>query len=161
MAKIKKAYECSNCGHIEPLWSGQCPECKKWGTLREVTVDKKKSEVKTFNSLKTAQKLKDISVNESERIKSTYEEFDRVLGGGLVRDSVSILTARPGAGKSTLLLQLSKSYADKGFKVLYVSGEESESQIRSRADRIIKSLSENIWILSTNSMDLALSLIHI
>ena len=79
------------------------------------------------------------------------------MGDGLIRDSVSILTARPGAGKSTLLLQLSKSYADIGLKVLYVSGEESESQIKSRADRIMAKLPENVWILSTNSMDQALS----
>ena len=78
------------------------------------------------------------------------------MGGGLVRDSVSILTARPGAGKSTLLLQLSKSYADEGLKVLYVSGEESESQIKSRSQRIMKDEPKNLWILSTNSMDLAI-----
>ncbi|MDD6919523.1 MAG: AAA family ATPase, partial [Peptoniphilaceae bacterium] len=105
---------------------------------------------------KNAKKLNSIALDESERIKSTYSEFDRAVGGGLVRDSVTILTARPGAGKSTLLLQLSKSYADKGLKVIYISGEESESQIKSRADRIMSDLSENIWILSTNSMDLAI-----
>jgi len=97
---------------------------------------------------KVAKKLNSIKINESERIKSNFEEFDRAVGGGLVRDSVSILTARPGAGKSTLLLQLSKAYADEGLKILYVSGEESESQIKSRADRIMESLPENVWILS-------------
>lgn len=156
MAKAKKAYECASCGHTQGVWSGQCPECGKWGSMHEVIVDKKATKQNIVVEDKNAKKLKSIALDESERIKSTYSEFDRAVGGGLVRDSVSILTARPGAGKSTLLLQLSKSYADKGLKVIYISGEESESQIKSRADRIMSDLSENIWILSTNSMDLAI-----
>ena len=155
MAKIKKAYECTNCGHTQPLWAGKCPECGKWGTLTETTVKKTKGQTSEIIDDKAAKKLKAIEINESERLRSDYEEFDRAVGGGLVRDSVSILTARPGAGKSTLLLQLSKSYADRGLRVLYVSGEESESQIKSRADRIMERLPENVWILSTNSMDSA------
>ena len=157
MAKIKKAYECSNCGHTQPLWAGKCPECGAWGTLTEVAVKESKSKGPVALSDKSAKKLKSIEVNQDHRIISDYEEFDRAVGGGLVRDSVSILTARPGAGKSTLLLQLSKSYADKGLRVLYVSGEESESQIKSRADRIMDKLPENVWILSTNSMDTAVN----
>lgn len=156
MAKAKKAYECASCGHTQGVWAGQCPECGKWGSMHEVIVDKKATKQNIVVEDKNAKKLKSIALDESERIKSTYSEFDRAVGGGLVRDSVSILTARPGAGKSTLLLQLSKSYADKGLKVIYISGEESESQIKSRADRIMSDLSENIWILSTNSMDLAI-----
>lgn len=156
MAKLKKAYECSNCGHSQPVWAGQCPECGKWGTMHETISEKTGPRQSLVVENKNAIKLKTIALDESERIKSTYSEFDRAIGGGLVRDSVSILTARPGAGKSTLLLQLSKSYADKGLKVLYISGEESESQIKSRADRIMPSLPENVWILSTNSMDLAI-----
>ena len=157
MAKIKKAYECSNCGHREAHWAGQCPSCGKWGTLAEVTVKETKESSASLIDDKTSKKLKHIKVDSNSRIKSDYEEFDRAVGGGLVPDSVSILTARPGAGKSTLLLQLSKSYADRGMKVLYVSGEESESQIKSRADRIMEHLPENVWVLSTNSMDSAIS----
>ena len=156
MAKLKKAYECSNCGHSQAVWAGQCPECGKWGTMHETIAEKASPRQSLVVENKNAKKLRTIALDESERIKSTYGEFDRAVGGGLVRDSVSILTARPGAGKSTLLLQLSKSYADEGLKVLYVSGEESESQIKSRADRIMPSLPENVWILSTNSMDLAI-----
>ena len=122
----------------------------------EVTVKDTKGKAPQILDDKDAKKLKDIEINESERIHSAYEEFDRAVGGGLVRDSVSILTARPGAGKSTLLLQLSNSYAKSGLKVLYVSGEESESQIKSRAQRIMDSEPDNLWILSTNSMDLAI-----
>ena len=157
MAKIKKAYECTNCGHTQPVWAGKCPECGKWGSLVEVTVKESKKSKNVVIEDKAAKKLSSIRVNKDARIKSSYEEFDRAVGGGLVRDSVSILTARPGAGKSTLLLQLSKSYADMGLKVLYVSGEESDSQIKSRADRIMAKLPESVWILSTNSMDTAVS----
>ncbi|MEQ0487832.1 DNA repair protein RadA [Anaerococcus murdochii] len=157
MAKVKKAYECTNCGHIQNVWAGQCPSCKKWGSLVETTIKEEKAGKKVIlDEDNKAKKLKEIEINESERIHSAYEEFDRAVGGGLVRDSVSILTARPGAGKSTLLLQLSKSYADEGLKVLYVSGEESESQIKSRSQRIMKDEPKNLWILSTNSMDLAI-----
>lgn len=156
MAKIKKAYQCTNCGHSQGVWAGQCPSCKKWGSLVEVVVKEEKNQNIIFEENK-AKKLKSIEVNKDLSIKSSYKEFDRVMGDGLIRDSVSILTARPGAGKSTLLLQLSKSYADIGLKVLYVSGEESESQIKSRADRIMAKLPENVWILSTNSMDQAIS----
>lgn len=160
MAKLKRAFECKNCGHVQNVWAGQCPECGKWGTLIEKTVKKQSQKQKngpiSIDDDKSARLLSDIKIDESERIKSSFEEFDRAIGGGLVKDSVSILTARPGAGKSTLLLQLSSSFAKSGKKVMYISGEESESQIKARADRIIGNVSENIWILSTNSMDLAL-----
>lgn len=156
MAKVKKVYQCKNCGHSQSVWAGQCPSCKKWGSLIETTVKETKSSQKVIFDENEAKRLKDIEINQAERIKSTYKEFDRALGGGLVRDSVSILTARPGAGKSTLLLQLSKSYADNGLKVLYISGEESQSQIKSRAKRIMDTEPNNLWILSTNSMDLAI-----
>lgn len=160
MAKIKKVYECKNCGHSQALWQGQCPSCGKWGSLVEKTVKEVKNKYIEIANDKKARLLKDVKIDQSLRIKSSYEEFDRAIGGGLVRDSVSILTARPGAGKSTLLLQLSESYAKKGLNVMYISGEESESQIKSRADRIMKEVHENIWILSTNSMDLAVNEIN-
>ncbi len=157
MAKIKKAYECKSCGHTQPVWAGKCPECGAWGTMTEVAVKESKASKAAVISNKQAKKLNTIEVNQDHRLTSDFEEFDRAVGGGLVRDSVSILTARPGAGKSTLLLQLSKSYADRGLRVLYVSGEESDSQIKSRADRIMDKLPENVWILSTNSMDTAIN----
>ncbi|MCI5839371.1 MAG: DNA repair protein RadA [Peptoniphilaceae bacterium] len=157
MAKIKKVFECKKCGHTQNVWAGQCPECKSWGSLIEKVVTKERISHEDFSDDIKSVKLNEIVLNKNDRIKSTYEEFDRVVGGGLVCDSVSILTARPGAGKSTLLLQLSKSYAQEGKKVLYISGEESESQIKSRAKRIIEDIPENIWILSTNSMNKAIS----
>ncbi|MDO4661639.1 MAG: DNA repair protein RadA [Tissierellia bacterium] len=158
MAKLKKIYECKKCGHTQAVWAGQCPECKSWGSLVEKHVEEKKKNTKReiIDNNKKAEALIDIKIDESQRIKSDYKEFDRAIGGGLIKDSVTILTARPGAGKSTLLLQLSKSYADRDFKVLYISGEESSSQIKNRANRIMDKISENIWILSTNSMDNAI-----
>lgn len=84
---------------------------------------------------------------------SGIKELDRVMGGGIVRDSVTIVTARPGAGKSTLLLQLSNCLVKEGFKVLYASGEESESQIKKRAERIIDSIGDDLYVMATNSLD--------
>ena len=158
MAKLKKIYECKKCGHTQSVWAGQCPECKSWGSLVEKHIEEKKknNNKEIIDNNKKAQALIDIKIDESQRIKSDYKEFDRAIGGGLIKDSVTILTARPGAGKSTLLLQLSKSYADRKYKVLYISGEESSSQIKNRANRIMDKISENIWILSTNSMDNAI-----
>lgn len=75
------------------------------------------------------------------------------MGGGIVKDSITIITARPGAGKSTLLLQVAHSIAHKGHKVIYASGEESDSQIKNRADRILNNISDNIWVLQETSMD--------
>ena len=87
-------------------------------------------------------------------------EFNRVMGGGIVRDSVTILSAKPGAGKSTLLLQVTDELANLGFKVLYASGEESESQIKSRADRILKDVNKNVWVISDNSLDNVLDIVE-
>ncbi len=155
--KVKTVYRCSSCGYENPAWSGKCPQCQSWGTMEESVVEKKSTRgAAPAKSAVKAQKLKLVTVDRNQRLMSSSQEFDRVLGGGLVRDSVTILTARPGAGKSTLLLELSKDYADKGLSVLYVSGEESDSQIKARALRIMKEIPDNIWILATGSMDLAL-----
>lgn len=109
------------------------------------------------NSYSTPRKdiarLNDIKVGNSDRIVTGINEFNRVMGGGIVRDSVTIITARPGAGKSTLLLQVAEDISSKGFKVLYASGEESESQIKSRADRLFKSINNNVWVYSDVSMN--------
>lgn len=157
MAK-KTVYVCSNCDEQSIAWSGKCPSCGAWNSLEEITIDKKSSKVSTakVTQVKKVKKLADVNVDTSSRILTGIEEFDRTLGGGLVKDSVSILTARPGAGKSTLLLEIANALSQKGLKVLYISGEESESQIKQRAIRIMNNISENIYIISTNSMDLAL-----
>src|SRR5574344_1248475 len=89
----------------------------------------------------------------SDRIITSINEFNRVMGGGIVKDSITILAAKPGAGKSTLLLQVANDLANKNYKVLYASGEESESQIKSRADRILDKIHPHVWVISHNSMD--------
>ena len=97
--------------------------------------------------------LREIRTDRSKRFQTGISEFDRVLGGGLVRDSLTILAARPGAGKSTLLLQAAQVLAEQGLTVLYISGEESESQIRRRAERILQGIHEKIWVYAATSMN--------
>ncbi|HZJ99058.1 MAG TPA: DNA repair protein RadA [Tissierellaceae bacterium] len=153
--KNKTIYRCSVCNYESIGYLGKCPECNSWSSLEEVMIDtkqKSRSQARLFEK-KAIKKLEEISSKNSDRIESSLKEFDRVMGGGIVRDSVTILTAKPGAGKSTLLLQIANNLATKGYKILYASGEESESQIKSRADRVIKEIHENMWVVSDNSMD--------
>lgn len=149
--KKKIAYKCSNCGYISQGYFGKCPHCNKWNTLEEF--DENNNSEKSHSQNKDAVILKNVDSKESSRVMTDIMEFNRVMGGGIVRDSVSILTAKPGAGKSTLLLQVANDLAKKGFVVLYASGEESQSQIKRRATRILDKLSENIWVSSTTFLD--------
>lgn len=157
--KLKTIYICSNCGEEHITWAGKCSSCNAWNTLVEEIVEKKsKSQISKLNlTSQKSNRLKSIKVSESERFETGIEEFDRTIGGGIVKDSVSILTAKPGAGKSTLLLEIAYNLAKSGAKILYISGEESESQIKSRANRIMPKIPDDIFLLSTNSMDLAIS----
>ncbi|WP_100064933.1 DNA repair protein RadA [Miniphocaeibacter massiliensis] len=154
--KNKVIYRCKECNYETVSWTGKCPNCSSWGSLKEIEVSDSKGKNKKNLSKKEATKLKDVKIDSSERIVTSIGELNRVLGGGIVRDSVTILTARPGAGKSTLFLEMSYDLASKGIKVLYISGEESESQIKSRAIRTMQNIPNNIWIVSTTSMDLAI-----
>ena len=101
--KTKKVFKCSSCGYISPGFFGKCPECSEWGTIEEIEEVKEGSLKKTINKSSKSKKLINIKTENSFRVKTDIEEFNRVMGGGIVRDSVSILTAKPGAGKSTLL----------------------------------------------------------
>lgn len=158
--KIKTMYRCSNCGNESIKWSAKCFECGAYGSIEEFVAPAKGSSTSkigkkvSFESVST--KLSDVKKENSNRIISSLNEFNRVMGGGIVRDSVTIITAKPGAGKSTLLLQVAQDIASQGKKVLYASGEESDSQIKSRAERILKNISDNIWIITENSMDLVI-----
>ena len=153
--KKKTLYRCSNCGFESIKWLGKCPDCNSWNTLEEEVVDvaKTKSAKVREASKKPVRKLAEVISNKSDRIITGKNEFDRVMGGGIVKDSITIITARPGAGKSTLLLQISNAVAKKGLKVIYASGEESDSQIKNRADRILDKINENIWVIQETSMD--------
>lgn len=158
--KTKTIYKCSSCGNESAKWSARCFECGTYGTIEEAVAPAKTSLVSTAAASKSHRavstkgiKLADVKTENSDRIVSSLKEFNRVMGGGIVKDSVSIITAKPGAGKSTLLLQIAQDIASQGKNVLYASGEESDSQIKSRAKRILRGISENIWIISDNSLD--------
>lgn len=156
MAKIKSVFICQECGYETPKWLGKCPDCNKWNTLvEEIKEVQSKSSISSVRSInkKPIRKLADVTSSKSDRIVTGINEFDRVMGGGIVKDSITIITARPGAGKSTLLLQVADSIARKGSKVIYASGEESDSQIKNRADRILDNINENIWVVQETSMD--------
>lgn len=151
--KMKKKYICSNCNKESLGWQGKCSFCGSWGTIEEVEVFDSKSKTEKVLANIKVEKLKNVNINENDRFVTGISEINRVLGGGIVRDSVNILTARPGCGKSTLLLQLALDFASKNIKTIYFSAEESSSQVKSRANRIVKEIPENIWIQSTQNMD--------
>lgn len=150
--KKSNLYRCENCGYESAGYLGKCPECQSWGSLVEVD-NKPEVHAKSNTHKAEVKKLKEVVSVNSDRVMSGIKELDRVMGGGIVRDSVTIVTARPGAGKSTLLLQLSNCLVKEGFKVLYASGEESESQIKKRAERIIDSIGDDLYVMATNSLD--------
>lgn len=162
MAKLKTVYVCGQCGYEAPRWMGQCPECKEWNTLEEKIYDAKQE--KNNAIIKKARvnvlRLTDVETKSSDRIVTSLNEFNRAMGGGIVKDSMTILTAKPGAGKSTLLLQVANDLATKGIKVLYASGEESESQIKNRAIRILDQISDNVFVLSDNNLDNVLATVN-
>ena len=155
MSKVKTKYVCQNCGYSTLRWSGKCPDCDTWSSLVEeiVTNDKKRSSGSgplkvNEGSYKLISEIS--SVNES-RTQTHISELDRVLGGGIVGGSVILIGGDPGIGKSTLMLQLAEQIKDK--KILYVSGEESASQIKLRADRLNYHLG-NFYILSETNMEI-------
>jgi DNA repair protein RadA/Sms len=160
MAKKKATkYVCSNCGAEFDRWYGKCTECSAWNSLNEeISISEKPSRGLGINSENNL-RHKPISIKEilkeedGKRYSTGYDEFDNVLGGGIVKGSVNLISGDPGIGKSTLLLQTVNNVAKNYGKVLYVSGEESASQIKLRADRI-NSVSENIFLVSETNMDI-------
>ncbi len=144
MAKLKTTYFCQNCGNQTPKWLGRCPACGEWNTIVEEVVQKDEPEKGNWRSpssgpgnVRVAAKPKPlhaINYEEQPRIATTDGELNRVLGGGIVAGSLVLIGGEPGIGKSTLLLQIALSLA--GMRVLYVSGEESEQQIKMRAERL-------------------------
>ncbi|WP_231460520.1 MULTISPECIES: DNA repair protein RadA [unclassified Pedobacter] len=155
MAKSKTAYFCQSCGYESAKWLGKCPSCNQWNTFVEEIVEKTPASVPTWKNETTGRKVnKPSKVDEIEqsverRISTNDKELDRVLGGGLVEGSLILIGGEPGIGKSTLMLQLALNL--KGKKLLYVSGEESEQQIKMRAERITENPSSNCYILTETS----------
>lgn len=136
MAKLKQVYVCQQCGYETGKWMGKCPNCNEWGALVEEIVDAKKSVPAGTKSGNVPVKLKDIKIMEEDRTSTGMNELDRVLGGGIVRGSLILVGGDPGIGKSTLLLQICEDIGQKGKQVLYVSGEESVTQIKMRGERL-------------------------
>ena len=157
MATIKKNFSCNNCGAKYPKWMGQCIQCGEWNTIEEEIIKSKKiPEQKILENNSKVQEIKDISTQKNERIKIYDNELNRVLGGGLVPGSLILISGEPGIGKSTLILQISISI---NKKVLYVSGEESQQQIKIRADRISNDQTE-CYILTETNLELILKSIE-
>ena len=155
MAKAKTTFFCQNCGTQHAKWMGQCSACNEWNTIVEEVIQKEVArEWKQTNAAKIIAKplkIEEIQLNAEERIPTKNKELDTVLGGGLVKGSVTLLGGEPGIGKSTLILQISLAIPDK---VLYVSGEESQSQIKMRAERIQKNASNCLILTETNTQQI-------
>lgn len=148
---------CKECGYESAKWLGKCPGCNSWNSFVEEKINKSKTTKSnskgfssTFSNKSEVKKLKDIVVNESIRLDTGYSELNRVFGGGIVEGSLTLIGGEPGIGKSTLIMQVCHKLSTHG-KVLYVSGEESETQVKLRADRL-KVDSDNILFLSETSI---------
>jgi DNA repair protein RadA/Sms len=152
MSKIKSSFFCQNCGYESSKFMGQCPSCNQWNSFVEEIVQKTNKNVIAFSTDSRSalpQLIQDVKKENEERITSLDQEFNRVLGGGIVPGSIVLLGGDPGIGKSTLLLQLAIT---ESLKVLYVSGEESDRQIRMRADRLgLKN--ENCYLLTETNLE--------
>lgn len=135
MAKSNTVFVCSNCGNESSKWFGKCPACNEWNTCYEEKVNLKTGGKQSNKKTATPTKLNDVKKQDIIRTKTGFEELDRVLGGGIVKGSLTLLGGEPGIGKSTLILQICDKIKGEG-QVLYVSGEESIDQIKLRADRL-------------------------
>lgn len=159
MNKLKTAFFCSNCGFESPKWMGNCPQCNQWNTFIEDVISSpksvKKNEWDYFGEKKSGMKtipLNEISATEFDRIHTKDDELNRVLGGGLVRGSIVLVAGEPGIGKSTLFLQAAGGLSD--FVTLYVSGEESDQQIKMRADRLQVKNDKLYLLTETNTLEI-------
>jgi DNA repair protein RadA/Sms len=151
--KQKTVFVCQSCGNESPKWIGKCPGCGEWNKyVEEKAVETKEKKHRSLNPLSNGKPklLDEIDSVKEIRIKTNSEEFDRVMGGGIVEGSVTLIAGDPGIGKSTLMLQIAQNLPDR--KVLYVSGEESLQQIKLRAERI-NSGSRNFYILTESNID--------
>lgn len=154
MAKIQKSFFCQNCGSQSTKWIGKCPNCGEWNTYVEEIVHKDKPQQKGYKVGATKEKvvsipIKEVTAQSGHRIVTPDAELNRVLGSGIMPGSLVLLGGEPGIGKSTLLLQMA---LNSGYKILYVSGEESAVQIKNRADRI-GIANENCYVFTETGLD--------
>jgi DNA repair protein RadA/Sms len=158
MSKNLTKYVCQSCGYVSPRWIGKCPNCSEWNSF----VEEASRPVQATRRIGVSSKVEPVSFDQIEkedvpRIKTTLNEFDRVLGGGIVPGSLILLGGDPGIGKSTLMMQI--AIALQNQLVLYVTGEESVRQIKLRAERLNVSAAKNIMLLAETNLDLILDVI--
>lgn len=159
MAKNRTKYVCSNCGAETVRWMGRCPQCGSWNTLEETVEEVLPKQLRTTHevvSSKRPQKLSEVNLENHERMQLAMPEVDRPLGGGVVPGSVILWGGEPGIGKSTLILQVCHAMAKAGRSVLYASGEESEAQIKMRAERL-GAADDNLLVYSGGNLDAIVS----
>lgn len=171
MKSARISYVCQECGYDSPQWLGKCPECGMWNSLKEIRISNfAKASLDKQNLLMSAnlnvepKRLDQIKFEKKQRLLTGFSELDGVLGGGIVRGSAILLAGDPGIGKSTLLLQIGLKMSKGTEKVLYISGEESEEQIKLRAERIGPPAGGtkkncNLLLLSNTNTDLAVEII--
>jgi len=152
MAKIKMQFVCQNCGATTPKWLGKCPDCGEWNTFVEETAAVDVVRKQGLSNFSEPKNIHDIISGDKERLDTGIHELNRVLGGGLVKGSLTLISGDPGIGKSTLLLQCANNISKKYGNVLYVSGEESEEQIKIRGDRLNVTADE-LYIVSETSLE--------
>jgi len=152
--KIRTVFNCQKCGYQSPKWLGRCPDCGEWGSLveEEETLPRREGERGWDFEESLPKTIEQIELDSEQRIKTRIAEFDRVLGGGVVRGSVILVGGDPGIGKSTLLLQVLNQLGSEQVKVLYISGEESVIQTKVRAERINVN-SPHLYILTENNLE--------
>ncbi len=159
MAKNRTKFVCSNCGVETVRWMGRCPQCGSWNTLEETVEEVLPKQLRTTHevvSSKRPQKLSEVNLENHERMQLSMPEVDRPLGGGVVPGSVILWGGEPGIGKSTLILQVCHAMAKAGRSVLYASGEESEAQIKMRAERL-GAADDDLFVYSGGNLDAIVS----
>lgn len=158
--KSKTVFYCKECGYESPKWLGQCPGCREWNTLVEEPVVKTSAgNVREARQRREPVRLSEVNVTREVRTLTGIGELDRVLGGGIVTGSLVLVGGDPGIGKSTLLLQMCRNLTEKEHSVLYVSGEESEKQIKMRADRL-GTFERELLLLSETDLDLVVDTVQ-
>ncbi|MCI5992405.1 MAG: DNA repair protein RadA, partial [Clostridiales bacterium] len=158
--KSKSVFYCTSCGNETPRWQGQCPACGAWNTITEYEETKMpgKRQSATGNAPRRAKPLREVESGEEIRFSTGLGELDRVLGGGGVKGSLVLVGGAPGIGKSTLLLQIC-TFLGKTQRILYVSGEESERQLKLRADRLCVQ-SDNLFVLSETDLSSVIAAVN-
>jgi DNA repair protein RadA/Sms len=156
VSKTKIKYVCSNCGYESLRWIGKCPECESWNSFTEELIEISKRKPAPYKGTIIAKKISEITAESEDRIKTGLHEFDRVLGGGMMPGSVVLIGGDPGIGKSTLIMQASSRIQKT---VLYVTGEESEKQIKLRSSRL-KIKNENLYVLAETDLNAVISVIR-